>query len=323
LGVTISGHLARLLGGDIYLFSKVGAGSVFKASVGAGSFVGVELLTELNETLLPFRAPPDEWENIPLRGRILLVEDGRDNQRLICMHLRACGAEVVVAENGQIAVDMVATSAFDLILMDMQMPVMDGYSATKSLRSTGCVIPIVALTAYAMADDRKKCMDSGCTDYLSKPIDRQILLKKVSQYMEKANSTSSPTVTLRPAAASGSSSVASAGGSIKSALATQSGMMEIITEFVDGLPGEVKKMTDSLEKKDMTALRQVVHQLRGAAGGYGFAAVTQPATSVEKTIDASGTVEAITAEIKSLIEVVRRIDGYDEAKTTTVAAAVR
>jgi CheY-like chemotaxis protein len=143
------------------------------------------MLTNLNETMLPSAAPASNWENIPLHGRILLAEDGPDNQRLLSMHLRVCGAEVVIAEDGQIALDLAEKSPFDLILMDMQMPVMDGYTATAELRRRGLSTPIVALTANAMAEDRNKCMASGCTDYLSKPIDREILLQTVSKYLGK------------------------------------------------------------------------------------------------------------------------------------------
>jgi HPt (histidine-containing phosphotransfer) domain-containing protein len=87
-------------------------------------------------------------------------------------------------------------------------------------------------------------------------------------------------------------------------------MMEILTEFVDGLPGKVLEMTDCLQKNDMASLRLVVHQLRGAAGGYGFAAITQPATSVEQSIDASSGIESIIAQTKSLMNVIRRIEGF-------------
>jgi CheY-like chemotaxis protein len=118
--------------------------------------------------------------------RILLVEDGVDNQRLIAYVLRKAGAEVSVAENGQIAVDLVsaATSAggcFDIILMDIQMPVMDGCEATKRLRSAGCVTPILALTAHSMAGHRQKCLDAGCNDYMTKPFDWAVLLKRLVQ----------------------------------------------------------------------------------------------------------------------------------------------
>src|SRR6202021_1372621 len=186
LGLTISRQLARLLGGDIDVKSTFGVGSTFTLRVEGGSFAGVEMLTELTESKLPPVTPVDKWKNVPLHGRILLVEDGLDNQRLLATHLRTCGAEVVLAENGQIAIDLVAKDPFDLILMDMQMPIMDGYTATAELRRTGCQMAIIALTAYAMAEDREKCAAAGCTDYLSKPIDRSVLLNAVSKYLKKS-----------------------------------------------------------------------------------------------------------------------------------------
>ena len=160
------------------------------------------MLTNLGDSILSIATPTNEWQNIPLNGRILLAEDGRANQRLISTHLRVCGAEVFIAENGQIAVDIAMKNSSDLILMDMQMPIMDGYTATTELRRRGCVTPIIALTAYAMAEDRKRCMASGCTDYLRKPIDREVLLKTVSQHLSNA-------VSPRVAAAIGGASAGS------------------------------------------------------------------------------------------------------------------
>jgi PAS domain S-box-containing protein len=313
LGLTISRQLAHLLGGDIQVRSTLDVGSTFTLRVDGGSFAGVEMLTNLDETMLPSAAPAHNWRNIPLHGRILLAEDGRDNQRLLSMHLRACGAEVVIAENGQIAVDFAVANGFDLILMDMQMPVMDGYTAVAELRRRGLVTPIIALTAHAMAEDRKKCMASGCTDYLSKPIDRDVLLKTVGKYLEKAPAAASP------AGSSGGPQVADGDGSIKSSLAEFPGMMALIGEFVDGLPDEVRKMTDFLEQNDMDSLRRVVHQLRGAGGGYGFEPLTEPATRAEGSIDDAENLKSISAQVKTLIKVIRRIDGYDETRMRITA----
>lgn len=125
-----------------------------------------------------------------LNGRILLVEDGEDNQCLISFLLKKAGAEVEIAENGSVALEKmeIAASApgsrpFGLILSDMQMPVMDGYTLARTLRERGDHIPIVALTAHAMAEDRERCLDAGCDDYLSKPIDRHSLLEACFRWL--------------------------------------------------------------------------------------------------------------------------------------------
>jgi CheY-like chemotaxis protein/HPt (histidine-containing phosphotransfer) domain-containing protein len=222
---------------------------------------------------------------------------------------------VTSALDGQIAVNLATTQTFDLILMDMQMPVMDGYAATVELRRRGLIIPIIALTAYAMSEDRAKCMSSGCSAYLSKPTDEEILLKAINQQLGNNGSPASNNGTgpgvaepPRPDGAADRSS------RIKSSLADNPRMMKIIPAFVYGLPGEVRKMTDLLEQNDLAALRLAVHQLLGASGGYGFGAVSEPAAKAEASIEAGKAIELIATEIRSLIEVIRRIDGYDESK---------
>jgi len=127
-------------------------------------------------------------EKIELHGRILLAEDSPDIQRITAFILKKAGAEVTLADNGQVAYEE-ATAArargtpFDVILMDMQMPILDGYEATRRLRSAGYTAPIVALTAHALAEDRQKCLDAGCDDYSTKPIDRQKLLTVVAHWL--------------------------------------------------------------------------------------------------------------------------------------------
>jgi CheY-like chemotaxis protein len=195
LGLAISGRLAKLLNGDIYVESKQGVGSTFTLKIDGGSSAGVEMLQDMTEAILPVQNGAAVHPNTAIQGSILLVEDGHDNQRLLGMQLGDAGAEVVIAENGKIGVDLATKRSFDLILMDMQMPVMDGYAATGELRRRGLKTPIIALTAFAMAGDRAKCLASGCDDYLSKPVKEELLLSTIRQHLGRSLRLSDPAPT--------------------------------------------------------------------------------------------------------------------------------
>jgi CheY-like chemotaxis protein len=186
LGLTISKRLAKMLGGDITVASVLGKGSTFSLTVAAGS---LEEVAQIVPAVKAFASDESAPRILPrLDGRILLAEDGPDNQRLIVHILRKAGAEVTVADNGQSAVDLALAAAadedaFDVILMDIQMPIIDGYEATHRLRNAGYARPIIALTAHAMKQDQQNCMNAGCDDYLTKPIDRAALLNLVAKHL--------------------------------------------------------------------------------------------------------------------------------------------
>ncbi len=188
LGLTICKRLADKLSGDISVKSTAGKGSTFTVTVGTGPLDGVKLLDCPSEARLPTHSDRKPAAvKIKLDCRVLLAEDGPDNQRLIVFLLEKAGAKVVVADNGRIAYDLALTARdegtpFDVILMDMQMPVMGGYEATAKLRKTGYTGPIIALTAHAMSTDRDKCLDAGCNDYTTKPIDHKKLISVVAEY---------------------------------------------------------------------------------------------------------------------------------------------
>jgi signal transduction histidine kinase/CheY-like chemotaxis protein/predicted hydrocarbon binding protein len=189
LGLAISRRLALMLGGDISVQSAPGKGSRFSVAIDTGPLDGIKLVDQPTQVAQP--NPPDATENINLNSRILLAEDGPDNQRLITFILRKAGARVTVAENGQEALNLALESQrennpFNIVLMDMQMPVMDGYQAARSLRKAGYTKPIVALTAQAMLGDYKRCIDAGCDSYLTKPINRSELLKSLEAFASKA-----------------------------------------------------------------------------------------------------------------------------------------
>lgn len=177
LGLSISRRLAGLLGGDVSLVtSRAGRGSRFRATFAAGLPVDGAPAPAASADLAmdPLDGRATTTVDLgDLGARILLAEDGPDNQRLISHVLAKAGAAVDVVDNGRQAVDAVLDpqgEPYDAVVMDMQMPTMDGYSATRELRERGCQLPIVALTAHAMTGDREKCLEAGCSDYAVKPI---------------------------------------------------------------------------------------------------------------------------------------------------------
>jgi signal transduction histidine kinase/ActR/RegA family two-component response regulator len=193
LGLTISKRLAQMLGGDIAVAGTPGRGSTFTLTLATGPLEGVRMIADAREAVLPSPEEAAVSPLPPLHGRILLAEDGPDNQRLIAHVLRAAGAEVHVVENGRAAVETVeatarAGGAFAAILMDMQMPEMDGYDATRELRRRGVTTAVIALTAHAMTGDREKCLAAGCDDYATKPINRRALVETCARWLDARRS---------------------------------------------------------------------------------------------------------------------------------------
>lgn len=188
LGLVLCRRMARLLGGDV---------CITRTSPGEGSVFTVTLLVE---TILWEEPNPGKVNERPdvsvitprqltdvLHGRILLAEDGLDNQRLISLVLRRAGAEVEVADNGQIALQMLTASLdhspYDLLITDIQMPEMDGYTLTARAREIGVSVPIIALTAHVMAEDRQRCLEAGCNDFAAKPLDKLALVTTCEKWL--------------------------------------------------------------------------------------------------------------------------------------------
>jgi len=194
LGLTICKRLTEILGGDITVSSELNQGSRFSATVQTGCLKGVQLmdkpsnqiLQEVQELKQRRLECPTSDEKILSGKKILLAEDGPDNQRLIAFMLKKAGAEVVLAENGEVAYlaaleSMESGHLFDVILMDIQMPVLDGYEATRKLRGDGYLGHIISLTANAMEGDRKKCIEAGCNSHITKPVNRENLIQLIAE----------------------------------------------------------------------------------------------------------------------------------------------
>ncbi len=198
LGLRISKRLAEMLGGNIEISSRRGEGSAFTVTLMAPTVSQRE--AELASRSVVQLDPVPQISQLsphphPLGGaRILLAEDGPDNQRLISFHLTKAGAVVTIAENGKVALEalcqnadsaqpLLVPSPFDLIISDMQMPIMDGYESVQRMRDKGCTLPIVSLTAHAMQRDREKCLAAGCNAHLTKPIDRTALINTCQSWL--------------------------------------------------------------------------------------------------------------------------------------------
>jgi PAS domain S-box-containing protein len=319
LGLTICRRIAQALGGEVSVASEVGKGSTFTATINAGSLDGI---TILDAPAADGMGSDRQAQFSPLPSlsgkQILLVEDGDSNRKLISLLLREAGAEVVAAENGRAGSDLALASSFDLILMDMQMPVMDGYAATTLLRQQGVTVPILALTAHAMTGDEEKCRSAGCSGYIVKPIDADLLIRTIAESLGIAGD-SSERSPLSSAAATpglsqsslagrdqgklGSSSPKSGNVPLYSTLPTDnSAYREIVEEFIPRLREQLAAMQRSLEKRDFEELGRLAHWLKGAAGTVGFPAFTQPARQLMVLVKQQQyeDIERVVAEIEEL-----------------------
>jgi PAS domain S-box-containing protein len=282
LGLFLSKQLCEKLGGTISTDSEPGKGSCFTASVDAGSpgkedFVTAPTTDSLNH--------PELNEHLKLQGKILLAEDNLDNQRFITMLLTRMGATVSIADNGGQTVEKALEHDFDLILMDMQMPVLDGLQATRLLREKGYAKPIVALTANAFSSDIEFCLEAGCNEFLSKPIDQVKFSETLSHYLASHSGDSLDNTPIR-----------------SSLLQTDPDFKDLIDTYIDHLPSYINDISHAFQNRDWETLDQLSHNLKGVSGNYGFLELSELAGTLmfESTKKYEDGVQATLDEIANL-----------------------
>ncbi len=281
LGLAISRRFAEALGGDLTVRSEVGTGSVFVFTIATGPLDDVRIVTvdELTQNLRKTTAGGNIRGQLP-GVRILVVDDGDSNRKLIGLVLSRAGATVQCARHGKEAVDIASRTPFDLVLMDMQMPVMDGYTATRILRQQGFTRPIIALTADAMKGMEVKCHAAGCTSYLTKPIDMDKLVNSLAHTLCEDGYEFAPA---DPAIAAPTSLHSLRGRPIHSTLpADDPDFCEIIAEFAVRLRQQLAAMRTAFEAGDYEELARLAHWLKGSGGMAGFQELTDLAQELEK-----------------------------------------
>ena len=240
-----------------------------------------EILLEELASLIRSRVENSELLKKPGNNRysILLVEDNHFNQKLM-LQLLSSDYEVIVAGNGQQAIDIMEQSSFDLILMDMQMPIMDGYEATRRIRQMEKYhnLPIIALTAHAMKGDYEKCIAAGCTDYLAKPVKKETILKMIKQFLKDS---------LSP---------------VKKLRTRDKGIETLVPWYLQDLSEEMDKLKNAAKSNDFTTARYIGHGLKGSGGAYGFPEFSAIGAAIEKAAASEDArlVRNLVAELREL-----------------------
>ncbi len=329
LGLAICRRIVAALGGTLTLQSEVGKGTVFTAAVEVGKSSAAPLACPARGDIVTSASRQPQSAKIEMPpGRVLVVEDGDTNRKLIDLLLRRAGLEVVTAENGKLGVDAALAGSFDLILMDMQMPVMDGYTAARTLRQHGLDLPIIALTAHAMAGDEQKCLSAGCSGFMTKPIHADSLLRSVAAAIAAGSRLAAQVPRGEAGSRAGNEEQRTAGGArratssplplgegqgVRAATAICStlpsddpDLCEIVAKFVDRLYAQLRAMQDAFVSGDLDELGRLAHWLKGAGGSAGFDALTTPSKRLE-TMAKDRQYDEIEAAIAELLALSTRI----------------
>ena len=289
LGLSLSRRLAEMLGGTIKVQSEPGTGTCFTLSIHTGSLINSHFVHSIKQVAPAKESDANFKHEVPLSGHILLAEDNHTNQQLLSMLLGKMGADVSIAENGDVAVKMAQQNHYDLIYMDMQMPSLSGVDAVKMLRARNYDQPVVALTANATNEDKMMCINAGCNDFLTKPVPRKKLYDMTSRYLQTIEQ---PSKHSEPV--------------ISTLLSEDPTFLDLVEKFVSELPEILNKLQHAYDQKDWVTLRDGLHNLKGMGGGFGYHILTEMAGRAEFQVF-SENYEAVKAFLDEISQISERI----------------
>lgn len=300
LGLNLSKKFAQHLGGDLFLkSSQKGLGSTFTLLIDAGNVITKNSLIELkqehanSQSSFSSMSPMNELKDL----KILLVEDFVDNQIMIKALLTHHGAEVDIAVNGEEGVRKALAGFYDIVLMDIQMPVLNGYQAVIKLRQEGYGGPIIALTAEAMNYELERCLQAGFDDYIPKPIHRMDLISLIEKYnvhnrrINQELQSENLLVNKSP---------------LISTLVNDEIVGALVPQFIKDLPSRMDQLKAFIKANSINEIKSLAHQLAGAGGSYGFPEVTELSRHIEMEVKKND------PEISNIIKYFNELESLSE-----------
>lgn len=294
LGLTLSKQLVEMLNGELTVESLPNNGSHFTINITMDEIENNDFI--YNDKQISIENQSDVNTEIPkLSGRVLVAEDNEDIRALVRLILSKTGIDLDMVENGKDAVNKANEKKYDLILMDVQMPVMDGLTAVKELRENGYILPIVVMTANAMQKDREECIEAGFDSFISKPINRKDLYQVVSQHLMPSKASEGEKIMLT-----------------SDLLNEDPDLIDLIDKFMSRLPGMRDAINQAHTDQQNEELSSLIHQMKGVGGGYGYPMLTQQCAKIEFQV-ANENIENVVVLVEEFNQIVEQIlEGKDE-----------